>query len=191
MFGSNNLKNELINKINTFFLKKKVGKVKYNNSLIQLPLSQHSQDLDNLTYALENQVNILLIIEEMGLGIFLTNHSAKKLPYIFNLLQDDSHFRETSIFYINKSSYKLHQNPNKWTGARLVIINEKWDTSEWQYNKLVNLAHWITYLNSIIQLELYVPEVGKPLKHCIDYQFLQALGYVIEEVEEPSPPEDN
>ena len=118
------------------------------------------------------------MIQEMGLGIFLTSYTAKKIPYYSRLLENDIHYENTSLYYVNKRNYNTYTIPSNWTGCSLVIIGKEWDINQWDYNKLIHLPSWISYLHPSqdLDLEIYISETGKSLGKSIDIDFMEAMG---------------
>ena len=193
MFEATILKNEMINTMNRFFLKYGITKVKYNNVLVKLPLFIHSNDYDSLSYAINNQMNTFLVIQEMGIGLFVSNHSLKKLPYCEALFRNDSSYKTPSMYYVNRSTLESLETNTDSCGCRLILIHEEWDTSEWNPNKLLTLSSWLTYIDDhFLESQenrenigkVYVAECSNYLKHCIDYSFLETMGLVINNEEE-------
>lgn len=163
--------------MNNFFLKSKITSIKYQDHLIQLPISNHSSHADTIIYAIQNKIHNLIILEEMGLGILLTDYAAKKLPYYERMINNDIYHKQPSVFYLNITNFKFNKKESQWTGCKVLFIKSSWDTSQWDYNKIKSLPQWITYVRTgNMDLQRYVPEIGKKLEKCIDIPFLEAMG---------------
>ena len=74
---------------------------------------------------------VILIIKSMALAIVVTKHDMQKFDY-----------------YNKKINYENFKRFNG-TGAELVIIDEKWDTTNWNYLSLTWLPYWISDLHEL------------------------------------------
>ena len=96
---------------------------------------------------------VVLIIENMSLGIVMNAHLANKFKYIQNAIQ----YKDYSVIFEN--------------GMKIIKIPTAWETSNWSYFKLRNFYTWIEMLeNKAID---HVAE--GPFKNSIDKEFLDSL----------------
>tara|TARA_Y100000389_G_C17239878_1_gene402512 strand:- start:17 stop:457 length:441 start_codon:yes stop_codon:yes gene_type:complete len=101
---------------------------------------------------------VIIIIKSMALAIIVTK---------YDMLQFD---------YYNKML--LHEKFRRFnnTGAELVIIDEKWDTTKWNYYSLVWMPYWISHLSSLNINDVRNNNQHKENKY-VDINFLEAMSW--------------
>lgn len=150
----------------------------YNkHECIQLPISEF--ETEKLIYPFFNKNLVLLVINEMCVGIFLTINQAKKIPFIDRLLKTNM---GTNIKYFNKSTYKFISKRNQHTGCRLIHIDSEWDIDNWNYPKLCKLPLWIDIVTPTSKNDSLWSDIlhGYANKK-IDFEFLTTMGYEFQE----------
>lgn len=176
--------NKLIFNYNKIFLYLKVNVVMIGNNQIDLPISCE-ETTNQLKYYFESKNQNLLVIESMGLGIFLTDYSINKLPYFMNLNTTEM---KDGIKYFNIPGLHVSNKKNKKSGCKINIINDNWSTYDWDYNKLKNLNMWINYLphnSEILDVEVNTsPYTIKKLSKLIDPAFVESLGCILNKTNE-------
>ncbi len=136
------------NNINTqnFYLKAKL-----DLNIEKFTVDKDSQiSLSEQIYISFNNPNmVLLIIEDMSLGIIMTDHIANKFEYIKQTIE----YRKENRLSTNKIPTYLN------LPIKIIKIDKNWDTSNWNYYKLTKI-----YNNSIFdKIETY------SLKEAINY----------------------
>lgn len=101
---------------------------------------------------------IVLIIENMSLGIVMNAHLANKFKYIQNAIQ----YKDHSVIFEN--------------GMKIVKIPAKWETSRWSYFKLRDFYNWIRMLENKTIDDL--PEGS--FKESVDKEFLDSLCWNVD-----------
>lgn len=101
---------------------------------------------------------VILIIKSMALAILVTKHDMQKFDY-----------------YNKKINYEKFQRFNN-SGAQLVIIDEKWDTTNWNYCSLTWLPYWISDLHELNINDVRVRNQNNDYKY-IDIKFLEAMSW--------------
>ena len=99
---------------------------------------------------------VIIIIKSMALALIITKHDMQQFDYYNKML--------------NHEKFKRFNN----VGAELVIIDEKWDTSKWNYYSLTWLPYWVSELpnlNSNI-----IKNQKEEYKH-FDINFLEAMSW--------------
>ena len=99
---------------------------------------------------------VIIIIKSMALAVIITKHNMQQFDYYNKML--------------NHEKFKRFNN----VGAELVIIDEKWDTSKWNYYSLTWLPYWVSELpnlNSNI-----IKNQKEEYKH-FDINFLEAMSW--------------
>ena len=99
---------------------------------------------------------VIIIIKSMALAVIITKHDMQQFDYYNKML--------------NHEKFKRFNN----VGAELVIIDEKWDTSKWNYYSLTWLPYWVSALpnlNSNI-----IKNQKEEYKH-FDINFLEAMSW--------------
>ena len=101
---------------------------------------------------------VIIIIKSMALAIIVTK---------YDMLQFD---------YYNKML--LHEKFRRFnnTGAELVIIDEKWDTTKWNYYSLGWMPYWISRLSSLNINDVRNNNQHKENKY-VDINFLEAMSW--------------
>ena len=101
---------------------------------------------------------VIIIIKSMGLAIIVTKHDMQKFDYYNKML--------------------LHEKFKRFngTGAELVIIDENWDTTNWNYLSLTWLPYWISDLHELNINDVRVRNQNRDCKY-IDIKFLEALSW--------------
>jgi len=126
--------------------------------------------VEMIYYNFNNPNKILLIIEDMSLGIIMTKHIANKFQYIKNILE----YSEKENMGIHKD-YTYQDYPIK-----IIKIDKEWDTSKWSIYKIKRLI----FDNIFQQIEQYsLEEIEIDLKQDRWYkskicmEFLYALSW--------------
>ena len=101
---------------------------------------------------------VIIIIKSMAIAILVTKH---------DMLQFD---------YYNKML--LHEKFRRFngTGAELVIIDENWDTTKWNYYSLTWMPYCISELSSFTINDIRNNNQYKENKY-IDINFLEAMSW--------------
>jgi len=118
--------------------------------------------MENVLSCFKNENCVLLVIEDMCLGIIMIDHHAMKFKYIENL------FKRDGCDHLVKYPIKI---------AR---ISKEWDTAGWSYQKLQKIYynHLFETIENITmeQLEEHL-KTQEWKKYKIDVHFLLALSW--------------
>lgn len=101
---------------------------------------------------------VIIIIKSMAIAIILIKH---------DMLQFD---------YYNKML--LHEKFRRFnnTGAELLIIDEKWDTTKWNYYSLTWMPYWVSELSGLNINDVRNNNQHKENKY-VDINFLEAMSW--------------
>ena len=101
---------------------------------------------------------VIIIIKSMAMALIIVKH---------DMLQFD---------YYNKML--IHEKIRRFnhTGAELVIIDEKWDTTKWNYYSLTWMPYWVSELADLNINDIRNNNQHKENKY-IDINFLEAMSW--------------
>ena len=125
---------------------------------------------DQIYNSFNNSNMVLLIIEDMCLGIIMTYHIASKFQYIKQTLE----YREENRLSANKIPTYLN------FPIKIIKIDKNWDTHNWNYFKISR----IYYEGIFDKIETYSLKeainyfkINKWLKNDVCFNFLTALSW--------------
>tara|TARA_Y100001954_G_scaffold235299_1_gene292735 strand:- start:148 stop:654 length:507 start_codon:yes stop_codon:yes gene_type:complete len=164
---------------------------KFNNDFCKLGIIEIHDKISNYNFPLiydKYQIvlhllkvknMVLIIIEEMCLGLLVTKHQSQKLPFIKALFETNIGH---NIKYWNKKYNRFVTSESEHTACKLITFDHQWDTSNWDYNRLQSLPRWIDliHINSKEDTSYHSHISGYPHKF-IDFEFCKALGFVFNE----------
>ena len=170
-----------MNKINKVLCKLSINTciISPEYSLVMPIESYDSSKLNSITHRLYNKNNILLVIEEMCLGIFLSIYEASKLPFLERIIKNDTEL-QTSTKYFHKKYGKFSSKKDDHTGCLMIKIGSEWDIINlWSYHKLLNIHTWIHHVTPMSNIDTeYQTEIRGTPQDIMDIEFLTTMGYL-------------
>ena len=101
---------------------------------------------------------VIIIIKSMALALIIVKHDMLQFDY-YNKMLNHEKFRRFND-----------------TGAELVIIDEKWDTTKWNYYSLSWMPYWVSELSSLNITDVRNNNQHKENKY-VDINFLEAMSW--------------
>ena len=101
---------------------------------------------------------VIIIIKSMALAILVSKHDMLQFDYYNKMLLHEKFKRFNSI------------------GAELVIIDENWDTTKWNYYSLTWMPYWVSELSDLNINDVRNNNQHKENKY-VDINFLEAMSW--------------
>lgn len=101
---------------------------------------------------------VIIIIKSMAMALIIVKHDMLQFEYYNKMLIHEK--------------FKRFNN----TGAELLIINEKWDTTKWNYYSLTWMPYWVSDLSSLNINDVRNNNQHKENKY-VDINFLEAMSW--------------
>lgn len=178
--------------IRNFFRKNNIDCLVIRDHIIRLGNNDLYGNVESeLTSIIYNKSTVMIVIEDMSLGILLNKHHACQLPYIANQFKNNTLQKSVKLFSklthsflasteVNDSNRILVSDDN--LGCRQVKIDTEWDTTQWNYVQLCSLPKWI---DSLVNQQINTSQITSQYQQteflaALDLNFLQAMGIMID-----------
>ncbi len=102
---------------------------------------------------------VVIIIKSMALALIIVKHDMLQFDY-YNKMLIHGKFRRFND-----------------KGAELIIIDEKWDTTKWNYYSLTWMPYWVSELSDLNINDIRNNNQHKENKY-IDINFLEAMSWI-------------